>query len=263
VLDTDNRIFAKMPLEVFKDNRLSKTELRVLGILLTFMRPPERMYCFPKRETISNLSGGLNVSKISTATSNLVKFGWLDKVGNGGKSCSSRYYFKVPVLADTDVVTVANPVTVTTIVRGKKEITIEIDKVSDWNKDFDQFWNIYPCKVSKQAALQAWKKLKPNGQLCEQIIAAVKNAVDENPQWTQQNGKFIPHPATYLNNRRWEDELSTKKSEGNNNNHAKGNINANNQKRNRRDHASLIDDSLNEIINRFVFEADDDDISTF
>ena len=259
-----------MPLEVFMDSRLSKTDLRVLGILLSFMRPPKKMYCYPKRERISNLSGGLDVSKISTATSNLVKLGWLDKVGNGGKSCSSCYRFKVPVkisaLSDTDVVTVIKPVTVTTIVRGKEERNNELDIVSDFNMDFDQFWNIYPRKVSKQAAVLAWKKLTPSQQLYEQIIAAVKMSLTENPQWLRQNGDFIPHPATYLNNRRWEDELPAKKTEGNKNNHAKGNINANNQSkpRTRRDHASFIDDALNEfIINEFGFEANNDDIPTF
>ena len=258
-----------MPLEVFMDSRLSKTDLRVLGILLSFMRPPKKMYCYPKRERISNLSGGLDVSKISTATSNLVKLGWLDKVGNGGKSCSSCYRFKVPVkisaLSDTDVVTVIKPVTVTTIVRGKEERNKEIDNVSDWNKDFDQFWTIYPRKVSKQDAVNAWKKLKPSQQLYEQIITAVKTSLTENPQWLRQNGDFIPHPATYLNNRRWEDELPTK-TEGNKNNHAQGNINATSQKqkRNRKDHGSFIDDALNDFINNgFGCAANNDDIPTF
>lgn len=29
-------------------------------------------------------------------------------------------------------------------------------------------------------------------------------------QWTQNNGQFIPHPATWLNQGRWDDELPVK-----------------------------------------------------
>lgn len=255
-----------MPLEVFKDSRLSKTELRVLGILLTFMRPPRKMYCYPKRETISSLCNGLDVNKISTATTRLVKLGWLVKEGNGGKSCSSRYHFKVPAIttafSDTD------SVTVTAIVGGKKEINKDIYIVNDFIKDFDRFWNAYPRKSNKKEAIRAWKNLSPNQQLIEQIIAVVKISVTENPQWIQQGGKFIPYPAKYLNDRRWEDELPTSKSERIKHNHAseKENNNAINQSqpRTRRDHASLIGNALNEIIiNEFGYEVGNDDISTF
>ena len=27
-------------------------------------------------------------------------------------------------------------------------------------------------------------------------------------QWKKDSGRFVPYPATWLNNRRWEDELS-------------------------------------------------------
>lgn len=199
-----------------------------------------------------------------------MKLGWIVKRGNGGKSCPSNYYFKIPVIisetSETNLVTVAEPVTVTVIARGKKEISKEIDIVNDCTKDFDQFWNIYPRKVNKTDALNAWTKLKPDPLLFEQIVTAVKISATENPQWIQQDGRFIPHPATYLNNRRWEDEFPTMKAKGIKNNHAKGYVNAINQKqtRNRRDHGSFIDDALNEfIINQFGFEANDDDISTF
>lgn len=72
------------------------------------------------------------------------------------------------------------------------------------NNLFNSFWEAYPKKVAKQAAEKAWKKLNPDKELTEAIISAL--SVQKNsPQWTKDNGQYIPHPATWLNGRRWED----------------------------------------------------------
>ena len=79
---------------------------------------------------------------------------------------------------------------------------------------FDLFWQAYPKKVSKPAAQRAFKAAKINGHLSEVIgdIEAKKASAD----WQKENGQFIPNPATYLNQRRWEDEMSstTKQTSG-------------------------------------------------
>lgn len=73
---------------------------------------------------------------------------------------------------------------------------------------FDRFWQAYPRRVAKGAARKAWEKLRPDRQLTERILAAVERdkATD---QWQRENGRFIPHPATWLNQQRWEDEPDT------------------------------------------------------
>jgi hypothetical protein len=71
--------------------------------------------------------------------------------------------------------------------------------------DFDEFWSAYPKKRSKEAALKAWKKLKPGKQLKEQIIEAV-NKQAKDPEWHRENGQYIPYPATWLNAGGWQDE---------------------------------------------------------
>lgn len=71
---------------------------------------------------------------------------------------------------------------------------------------FDVFWKIYPKKVGKAATLKAWKKIKPSQQLAERIIQSVSEHLSD-PQWKKENGQFIPHPATYLNQGRWDDEV--------------------------------------------------------
>lgn len=72
---------------------------------------------------------------------------------------------------------------------------------------FDRFWHMYPRKVSKQAARRAWDKLKPDMLLCSQMSRALK-AQMQSEEWTRDGGRFIPYPSTWLNGRRWEDELT-------------------------------------------------------
>ena len=77
---------------------------------------------------------------------------------------------------------------------------------------FDVFWNEYPKKVDKQNALKAWKKLKPDEAMLDKIISAIRSWKDSE-QWNKENGQYIPYPATWLNKRRWEDDLPGKKKQ--------------------------------------------------
>jgi len=75
--------------------------------------------------------------------------------------------------------------------------------------DFGSFWNAYPRKTAKQAAQKAWDKLKPDDALLAIMLSAI-DTQKKSAAWTKDGGQFIPHPATWLNGRRWEDEVRTK-----------------------------------------------------
>lgn len=68
---------------------------------------------------------------------------------------------------------------------------------------FDRFWTAYPRHEGKQAAMKAWRKLGPDPPLAA-ILAALAWQC-QLARWVNEP-EFIPHPATYLNGRRWEDE---------------------------------------------------------
>ena len=70
---------------------------------------------------------------------------------------------------------------------------------------FNAFWAEYPKHVSKQDAVKAWGKLKPDKELQDKIMSALR-AQKQSDQWSKDNGQFIPYPATWLNKRKWEDE---------------------------------------------------------
>jgi hypothetical protein len=70
--------------------------------------------------------------------------------------------------------------------------------------EFDSFWKVYPRKVGKDKARKAFSKLNGIPSADELIRAVQQQAVSE--QWTKDGGQFIPYPATWLDQRRWEDE---------------------------------------------------------
>lgn len=78
---------------------------------------------------------------------------------------------------------------------------------SSQQKLFDQFWSVYPNKKSKGQAEKAFVKINPDEQLLATMIATIERAKTQDKQWLKDNGVFIPHPATWLNARGWEDEI--------------------------------------------------------
>lgn len=78
----------------------------------------------------------------------------------------------------------------------------------DHLQGFAEFWIKYPRKTAKQDAEKAWAKLKPDADLQATLLTAVDQQA-RSPDWTKDGGKYIPHPATWLNGRRWEDQLPT------------------------------------------------------
>ena len=71
---------------------------------------------------------------------------------------------------------------------------------------FERFWMAYPKKVGKGAAEKAFAKYKPDDDLTDRMIRAVETA-KRTDQWRRDGGQYIPNPSTWLNQRRWEDEL--------------------------------------------------------
>lgn len=69
---------------------------------------------------------------------------------------------------------------------------------------FDRFWAAYPKRRSRGDAERAFAKLNPSEQQVEAMIAAISRAKTSD-QWAKDGGQFIPHPATWLRDRGWED----------------------------------------------------------
>lgn len=82
----------------------------------------------------------------------------------------------------------------------------EIPAINLQEKRFEQFWAVYPRNVGKGAAHKAWMKIKPTTELFNKIMSSVENA-KKSKQWQKDNGQYVPNPATWLNQGRWDDEF--------------------------------------------------------
>lgn len=72
--------------------------------------------------------------------------------------------------------------------------------------DFDSFWRFYPRKAGKEAARKAWAKLRPDEHIMQLILDNVRERVEKG-EWRKDNQSYILHASTYLNQKRWEDEV--------------------------------------------------------
>lgn len=95
----------------------------------------------------------------------------------------------------------------------KKENKIESEKEKekeycDSDNGFEIFWSVYPKHKGKADALKAWGKIKPSVEL-QATMAKALEAQKQSEQWRKDGGQYIPMPATWLNGKRWEDEVQT------------------------------------------------------
>jgi hypothetical protein len=103
-------------------------------------------------------------------------------------------------------------------VEGEVEGEVEVEKkrqtlAAKSAADFESFWNAYPKKVGKKETRRAWLKIVGVHNHVAEIISGVEKW-KMNPQW--ENAQYIPNPATFLNQRRWEDEVPNKTTERSN-----------------------------------------------
>lgn len=76
-------------------------------------------------------------------------------------------------------------------------------------KLFEEFWDKYPLKVKKKNALKAYQKIRNIEKIHPEIIESIQLQKLEKEK-LKQNDLFCPewpHPTTWLNGERWEDEV--------------------------------------------------------
>lgn len=88
--------------------------------------------------------------------------------------------------------------------RKRKRPTGEVKLPPELEESFSRFWTAYPSKKDKQNARLRWLQLEPNAEFVETILQAVE-AQKNSDDWERG---FVPMPSTWLNNRRWEDEVT-------------------------------------------------------
>jgi len=108
------------------------------------------------------------------------------------------------IQAYTDVCKPRTLLPVTVTVTGTETVGSETPIAT--HEGFARFWSAYPKKAAKPAAIKAFKAQKVNGEIGNILDDIARKAASDD--WTKDGGKYVPNPATYLNQRRWEDEAA-------------------------------------------------------
>ncbi len=67
---------------------------------------------------------------------------------------------------------------------------------------FSAWYSLYPRKVARKAAEKAWARIATSPEVIEQIMAGLRAQLQT---MSLKDKQFIPHPATWLRGKRWED----------------------------------------------------------
>ena len=71
---------------------------------------------------------------------------------------------------------------------------------------FEEFWKAYPKKVGKGYAFDCFKKIRVSRALLDTMLEAIAKQ-KKSSMWKRDKGQYIPNPSTWLNQKRWEDDL--------------------------------------------------------
>lgn len=82
------------------------------------------------------------------------------------------------------------------------------EKKKDYTDDFESFWGAYPNKkCGKKNAFKSWEKQSRNRPAINIILDSISGH-KKTQDWQKENGQFIPMATTWINQNRWDAELS-------------------------------------------------------
>jgi hypothetical protein len=169
--------------------------------LLTYLLSHEVGYTITIGQIIRESGDGKQ--SVRSALEELIKAGYLETkrtTDARGYNAGLAYFIKDPTKPKSENPTLDNP-TLDNRTALENNLTKKTKKQEKQTSDrFDEFWNLYPKKLSKAQALKAWKlaiKRKPDTEIIE---AAKAYSLGKLP-----DVQFIPLASTWLNNDRWDD----------------------------------------------------------
>jgi hypothetical protein len=86
------------------------------------------------------------------------------------------------------------------------DLDLNSDRAAGGDGSFDDFWEVYPKKIGKQAAQKAWQKHAKSIPPIDTVVLKVRELA-RSEQWAKDCGQYIPNPATWLNRGGWDDEV--------------------------------------------------------
>lgn len=196
------------------EQRLPATKKIVL-LMLANRSNSDTGKCVPKIKTLAE-DCGLSESACKASLKDLADLGFITVIPRfyEGQQLPNQYQLNIAPLGrqktplGQEVTPVGRQVTTEPVKEPIKEPTPRASLADDGGEHFKTFWSAYPKKAGKDAAKKAFAKRKFDEQAFAKVMAAL-NEQKASEQWQKDGGQFIPHPATWLNQGRFEDEIGS------------------------------------------------------
>lgn len=199
---------------ISEDKRLSWS---ARGMLVYLLGKPDNW-----RVSVSALVNETQVSRkqsgrdaVYAILGELIEAGYVvrEEEKEDGKFSGMRYVVKedcgekspLTDFPDTDYTDTSNP----TLISNEVKVSKEVNKQAASPVGFAEFWTAYPRKKGKAEAEKAFAKAIKLTDL-DTLLLAIKLQSSELKWHDKANERYIPHPATWLNARRWEDSAPQK-----------------------------------------------------
>lgn len=166
--------------------------------------------CYPSLARLSELSG-FSPRTVQRSIDWCAANGLIIRTSHGR---STAYQFTTLQEDDmTNDVRVTNEEdsNIISITSGSNTNTSSGVRVTPIDPTFDVFWQAYPRRIGKGAARVSFERAKKLASVNEIIQAA--RAFSQLCQEERREKRYIPHPATWLNQERWEDDIEGEREE--------------------------------------------------
>jgi len=150
------------------------------------------------------------IKQVQTALDEIISGGLMGKDENGRFFIPDESFYKYQTYIAADKRRKTPQIAASPSPSPSLSLSPSIKEDSPPNGGGDRFlifWKIYPKKVGKGEAERVWKKIHFENGLFEHVLTAVE-AHKASAQWAEEGGRFIPHPATWLGQKRWDDVVS-------------------------------------------------------
>ena len=197
--------YVVIPMPIYDDETLKDSAKLLYGLISSLIN--EEGYCFASNEYLAK-KRKTTPQNISRLLNELEKKEYIVIIylRDGAIVKNRKIYINSRL---TEMLTVNQNVK-TTVNQNVKESNKAIKGSNKYiikeiyKEKFDNFWELYPNKKSKQETINWFNKSNMTDELYKTIIDKLK-IFKKLKTW--QDIKFIPHPSTWLNQRRWEDEI--------------------------------------------------------
>lgn len=162
--------------------------------------------CWPSQRTLAH-KARCSENFVRVVLKRMVEDGFIDvEPSINGRGNTNRYRLK-PHSANGDLPKPHSPERETPFAEKNDTYLKNRNEPSITDDSFNRFWSVYPRKVAKASAEKAFRRVmkKADAPNIDDLVGAVEAYAS-----TITDIQFCAHPATYLNQRRWEDNLATK-----------------------------------------------------